>query len=214
MEKHDAETGKIIPASGVGFQVRDVSTGETVSQTVYYPTPVTIDTFFTNEEGWLMLPCELPYGQYELIEMETCYGYVLDSEPVPFTVDGTQNVVVVEKHNMPQKGKINIIKVGEVFASVTSMDGGDKDGASLIYQPVYEIRGLEGATYEIRAAEDIYTSDGTLRASKGEVVDTITTAKSGLAVSKELYLGKYEIVEIEAPYIRWSFLMPVRTLPW
>lgn len=200
VEKHDAETGKIIPASGVGFQVRDVSTGELVSQTVYYPTPVTIDTFFTNEEGWLMLPCELPYGQYELIEMETCYGYVLDSEPVPFTVDGTQNVVVVEKHNMPQKGKINILKVGEVFASVTSMDGGDKDGASLIYQPVYEIRGLKGATYEIRAAEDIYTPDGTLRASKGEVVDTITTAKSGLAVSKELYLGKYEIVEIEAPY--------------
>lgn len=106
VEKHDAETGKIIPAAGVGFQVRDLSTGEIISQTVYYPTPVTIDTFFTNDEGWLMLPCELSYGQYELIEQETCFGYVLDSEPVPFTVDGTQDVVVVEKHNMPQKGMV------------------------------------------------------------------------------------------------------------
>ena len=200
VEKHDAETGKIIPAAGVGFQVRDLSTGEIISQTVYYPTPVTIDTFFTNDEGWLMLPCELSYGQYELIEQETCFGYVLDSEPVPFTVDGTQDVVVVEKHNMPQKGIIHITKTGEVFATVTETDGVDKDGAEVMYQPVYEIRGLEGATYEIRAAEDIYTPDGTLRAAKGDVVDTITTAGNGIASSKELYLGKYEIREIQAPF--------------
>lgn len=200
VEKHDAETGKIIPAAGVGFQVRDLSTGEIISQTVYYPTPVTIDTFFTNDEGWLMLPCELSYGQYELIEQETCFGYVLDSEPVPFTVDGTQDVVVVEKHNMPQKGIIHITKTGEVFATVTETDGVDKDGAEVMYQPVYEIRRLEGATYEIRAAEDIYTPDGTLRAAKGDVVDTITTAGNGIASSKELYLGKYEIREIQAPF--------------
>lgn len=200
VEKHDAETGKIIPAAGVGFQVRDLSTGDLIAETLYYPTPVTIDTFFTNEEGWLMLPYELPYGQYELIEVETCYGYVLDSEPVPFTVDGTQDVVVVEKHNMPQKGKIVVAKTGEVFASVTTSDGADKDGADLLYQPVYEIRGLEGATYEIRAAEDIYTPDGTLRAAKGDVVDTVTTGSGGAVSSKELYLGKYEVVETKAPY--------------
>ena len=80
------------------------------------------------------------------------------------------------------------------------MDGVDKDGAEIMYQPVYEIRGLEGATYEIRAAEDIYTPDGTLRAAKGDVVDTITTAGNGIASSKELYLGKYEIRETEAPF--------------
>ena len=85
---------------------------------------------------------------------------------MPFTVDGTQDVVVVEKHNMPQKGIIHITKTGEVFATVAEMDGVDKDGAEIMYQPVYEIRGLEGATYEIRAAEDIYTPDGTLRAAK------------------------------------------------
>ena len=200
VEKHDAETGKIIPAAGVGFQVRDLSTGDLIAETIYYPTPVTIDTFFTNEEGWLMLPYELSYGQYELIEVETCYGYVLDSEPVPFTVDGTQDVVVVEKHNMPQKGKIVVAKTGEVFASVTIADGADKEGADLLYQPVYEIRGLEGATYEIRAAEDIYTPDGTMRVAKGDVVDTVTTGSGGAVSSKELYLGKYEVIEIKAPY--------------
>lgn len=185
VEKHDAETGKIIPAAGVGFQVRDLSTGEIISQIVYYPTPVTIDTFFTNDEGWLMLPCELSYGQYELIEQETCFGYVLDSEPVPFTVDGTQDVVVVEKHNMPQKGIIHITKTGEVFATVAEMDGVDKDGAEIMYQPVYEIRGLEGATYEIRAAEDIYTF------SYGSQEDAVITVKAndGEAIVNELIYG-------------------------
>ena len=101
---------------------------------------------------------------------------------------------------MPQKGIIHITKTGEVFATVAEMDGVDKDGAEIMYQPVYEIRGLEGATYEIRAAEDIYTPDGTLRAAKGDVVDTITTAGNGIASSKELYLGKYEIRETEAPF--------------
>ena len=72
MEKHDAETGKIIPAAGVGFQIRDLSTGELVSQTVYYPSPVTITTFYTDDSGTLMLPNELPWGSYELIEVETC----------------------------------------------------------------------------------------------------------------------------------------------
>lgn len=197
VEKHDAETGKIIPASGVGFQIRDLSTSELVSQNVYYPTPVTIDTFFTNEEGWLMLPCVLPHGRYELIEVEACYGYVLDSEPVPFTVDGSLDVVVVEKHNMPQKGKIHITKTGECFATVMVEEN---KGLSDIYTPVYEAKGMEGAVYEIRAAEDIYTPDGTLRTEEGAVVDTITTDGDGKASSALLYLGKYEISEIKAPH--------------
>ena len=69
-----------------------------------------------------------------------------------------------------------------------------------LYQPVYSVQGLVGAVYEITAAEDIYTLDGTLRASKGEVVDTVTTGADGTATSKELYLGKYEVKEITAPY--------------
>lgn len=197
VEKHDIESGKIIPAANIGFQVRDMATGELITQTVYYPTPVKITTFFTNDEGWLMLPCELPYGEYELIEVETCYGYVLDSTPVPFTVDGSQDVVVVEKHNIAQKGIISVSKTGEVWSTVSTTD---KEGDCPIYTPVYESKGLAGAVYEIRAAEDIYTLDGTLRAAKGDVVDTITTGEDGSATSKELYLGQYEVVEIKAPH--------------
>ena len=196
VEKHDIESGKIIPAANIGFQVRDLSTGELITQTVYYPTPVEITTFFTNDEGWLMLPCELPYGSYELIEVETCYGYVLDSEPVPFTVDGSQDVVVVEKHNIAQKGRIHITKTGETFSTVLVEEN---KGFSDVYTPVYETRGMEGAVYEICAAEDIYTLDGTLRAEKGTVVDTVITDVNGQAASGLLYLGKYEIVEIQAP---------------
>lgn len=196
VEKHDVETGKIIPAANIGFQVRDMATGELITQAVYYPTPVEITTFFTNDEGWLMLPCELPYGNYELIEVETCYGYVLDSEPVPFTVDGSQDVVTVEKHNIAQKGRIHLTKTGEIFSTVLVEEN---KGFSDRYTPVYETGGLEGAVYEVRAAEDIYTLDGTLRAEKGAVVDTITTDKDGKASSTLLYLGKYEITEIQAP---------------
>ena len=69
-----------------------------------------------------------------------------------------------------------------------------------MYQPIFSVGNLEGAVYEITAAEDIYTLDGTLRASKGEVVDTVTTGKDGTAKSKELYLGKYEVKEVTAPF--------------
>ena len=191
VEKRDAESGNIIAAANIGFQVRDLSTGELISQNVYYPTPVTITTFYTNDEGWLMLPCELDYGQYELIEVQTCYGYVLDSEPVPFTVDGSSDVVTVEKYNYAQKGVIKIQKTGEVFVSVSQQDD--------FYQPVYEVQGLAGAVFTITAAEDIVTLDGTVRYTKGELVDTITTGSDGWAVSKELYLGKFIVTEIEAP---------------
>jgi len=190
IEKHDAETGKIIPLSGVGFKVRDMSTGEFISQTVYYPNPVKHEVYYTSDEGWLMLPDELSYGDYELVEVETAYGYVLDSTPVPFKIDGEDAVVVVVKKNMPQKGKILISKTGEVFYSVSETEG--------VYQPIYEVTGLAGATYDIIADEDIITGDGTLRAAKGDVVDTVTTTENG-AESKLLYLGRYRIVERQAP---------------
>lgn len=190
--KKDAETGKIIPAAGVGFKVRNRDTGEYIVQHINYPTPMDIDVYYTDSTGRLMLPEALEYGNYEAIEQCTVYGYVLDSTPVPFTVDGTSKVVTVEKFNIPQKGTITVGKTGEVFFSVTESDS--------IYKPVYEVGGIAGAVYEIRAAEDIYTPDGTLRYAKGTVVDTITTTSSGFATSKALYLGKFEVQEIQAPY--------------
>lgn len=190
--KKDAETGKIIPASGIGFKVRNTDTGEYIVQHINYPTPADIDIYYTDITGKLMLPEALPYGNYEIIEQNTCYGYVLDSTPVPFKVDGSKTVVTVEKHNIAQKGTITVAKTGEVFSTVSQTDR--------LCQPVYETKGLQGAVYEITAAEDVYTLDGTLRYAKGAVVDEITTEKDGRATSKPLYLGKYEIREIKAPY--------------
>ena len=190
--KKDTETGKIIPASGIGFKVRNTDTGEYIVQHINYPTPIDIDTYYTDSTGKLMLPEALSYGNYEIVEQNTCYGYVLDSTPVPLKVDGSKTVVTVEKHNIAQKGTITVAKTGEVFSTVSQTDR--------LCQPVYETKGLQGAVYEITAAEDVYTLDGTLRYAKGAVVDEITTEKDGRATSKPLYLGKYEIREIKAPY--------------
>lgn len=190
--KKDAETGKIIPAAGIGFKVRDTDTVEYIVQHINYPTPVDIDTYYTDVSGKLMMPEKLPYGNYEIIEQCTAYGYVLDSAPIAFKVDGVKTVVTVEKFNMPQKGIIRISKSGEVFFSAVESDG--------VYSLVFADKNLAGATYEITAAEDIITPDGTLRYAKGMVVDTLTTDENGAAESKPLYLGKYTVRETKAPY--------------
>lgn len=195
----DAETGKVIPYAGAGFQLYHPD-GSLITQTFTYPEVTTIDTFYTNDEGYLITPEKLEYGSgYSLVEVFAPYGYTLNSEPVYFDVtqdastdeDGV-TVIEVVKPNMAQKGIIKVSKSGEVFSSVTEADG--------LYQPVFSVQGLPGAVYEITAAEDIITPDGTTRYSKGEIVDTVTTDETGLAESKPLYLGKFEIREIKAPY--------------
>ena len=201
--KKDAETGKTIPYAGAGFQIYDPS-GNKVTMTFTYPTPTTIDTFYTDADGQLVTPEKLEYGKgYSLVEVQAPYGYVLDSTPVSFDVteenatqEGTIKLVKVEKPNMAQKGTISVEKTGEVFFGV-NVSG--EEGKDVIYQPVYKVKGLAGATYEITADEDVVTPDGTLRYYKGEVVDTITTDEEGTAKSKELYLGKYTVTETKAP---------------
>lgn len=207
--KVDAETGKTIPYAGAGFQIYDPS-GNLVTMEFTYPTPTTVDTFYTDANGSLVTPEKLPYGQgFSIVEVHSPYGYVLDSTPVYFDVteensseESGVTVIKVEKANIPQKGTISIEKTGEVFFGVSVSGGTDENGQELpvIYQPVYETQGLPDTVYEIRAAEDVVTPDGTLRYSKGELVDTVTTDETGFAKSKELYLGKYEIKEVKAGY--------------
>lgn len=196
--KVDAETGKVIPLAGAGFRLYRPD-GSLITQTFTYPEVTTIDTFYTNSDGYLITPEKLEYGTgYSLVEVSAPYGYTLNSEPVYFDVtadnateESAVTVVEVTKSNTAQKGVIWISKSGEVFSSVTEADG--------IYQPVFAVEGLAGAVYEITAAEDIITPDGTLRYAAGEVVDTVTTDETGLAESKALYLGKYEVREVTAP---------------
>ncbi len=183
--KKDAETGRMIPAPGITFQIRNVKTGKYVVQHVNYPTPQDISYFQTDSQGKLCMPEKLEYGEYELIEYATAYGYVLDTTPVPFKVDGTAKEITVTKSNMPQKGIIQIEKTGDVPIKTEEQNTA----------PKYEKAGLAGVEFTVTAAEDISTPDGTLRYVMGEKIATLTTDEKGHAETQPLYLGKYWIQE-------------------
>ena len=190
-EKKDLESGKIIPLAGTAVKIKNADTGEWVVQHLNYPSPIDIDTFVTDSTGTLMLPQPLPFGNYELFEQQSPWGYVFAGEPVPFVVDGTQDVVTVEKYNVPQKGTITVSKEGEVFSHVAEAGG--------MYQPQYEVQGQPGAVYDITVLEDIVTPDGTVHLKAGELAATLTTGSEGTATSEPLYLGRYQILERTAP---------------
>lgn len=211
--KVDSETGKQIPYAGAGFQIYDPD-GKLVTMKYTYPTVTEIDTFYTNSEGYLITHETLPYGKgYSVVEVQAPYGYILDSTPVYFdiTAENTSEengvtIVKAEKKNTPQKGIITVEKTGEIFSNVTAVGGGytDENGNNValptIYQPEYSVSGLSGAVFEIYADENITTPDGTVRYTKDTFVDAITTGEKGTATSKQLYLGKYHVVETVAPY--------------
>ena len=195
--KLDKETGKQIVYEGAAFEIYD-SDNHRVTMQYTYPQVTSIHTFYTNKEGYLITPEKLPYGDYTLKEVQAPYGYVLDDTPVPFSItqensstDTGVTVVKVKARDVAQKGVINITKTGEIFSSVEKNKG--------VYTPKYSISNLKGAIFEIYAAEDITTLDGTVRYEQGTLVDTITTDDDGVAKSKELYLGKYTVIEKTAP---------------
>lgn len=176
--KVDSETGQTV--RGVtGFKIRNTQTNE--ESQVYY----------TDENGFLTLPDEITYGNYELTEVVPPNGYVLNTTPVSFGIDGNTPEVIIRLSDKPEKGKISVLKKGEMFSGVEVSE--DR------YVPVYSEKGLTGAEFEVSAAEDIYTADGTLRISKGALADTLVTGEDGTAESRELYPGKYFLREISAP---------------
>lgn len=211
--KVDSETGKQIPYAGAGFQIYDPD-GNKVTMKYTYPNVTEIETFYTNSEGYLITPETLPYSKgYSVVEVQAPYGYVVDSTPIYFdiTAENTSEengvtIVKTEKKNTPQKGTITVEKTGEIFSNVTAVGGGytDENGNDVvlptIYQSEYSVSGLSDAVFEIYADENITTPDGTIRYTKDTLVDTITTGKKGTATSKQLYLGRYRVVETVAPY--------------
>lgn len=195
--KLDKETGKQIVYEGAAFEIYD-SDNHRITMQYTYPQVTSIHTFYTNKEGYLITPEKLPYGDYTLKEVQAPYGYVLDDTPIPFSItqensstDTGVTVVKVKAKDMAQKGVINITKTGEIFSSVEENNG--------VYTPKYSVGNLKGAVFEVYAAEDITTLDGTVRYDQGSLVDTITTDDDGVAKSKELYLGKYTVIEKTAP---------------
>ena len=195
--KLDKETGKQIAYEGAAFEIYD-SDNHRVTMKYTYPQVTSVHTFYTNKEGYLITPEKLPYGDYTLKEVQAPYGYVLDDTPIPFSItqensstDTGVTVVKVKARDVAQKGVINITKTGEIFSSVEENNG--------VYTPKYSVGNLKGAVFEIYAAVDITTLDGTVRYEQGTLVDTVTTDDDGVAKSKELYLGKYTVIEKTAP---------------
>lgn len=191
--KLDAETGKQIAYEGAAFEIYD-SNKHRINMQFTYPEVTTIHTFYTNSEGYLITPEKLPYGDYYLKEIKSPYGYVLDSTLIPFSInqensstDTGVTVVKVKARDIAQKGVIEITKQGEIFSSVIENEG--------IYTPVFAEENLANAVFQIYAAEDIATLDGTVRAYKGELVDEITTAEMALqnqrnSISANILLSK------------------------
>ena len=175
--KVDAETKERIPAP-MRFQLYDEN-GELVAYTSRYPEKTTIDTWVANDRGEATLPMLLEEGSYTLQEVEAPEGYVLNGDPVPFSVDEYRTwddpiEVVIE--DMPIKGVIEIEKA--------DMDTG---------------AAIAGAQYVIVAASDIVTPDGTKRMEAGETAALVTTDEHGHAASPELYLGPYTVYEAKSP---------------
>ena len=209
--KVDAETGKQIPAAGIGVKIWDVANNRFVKQTLNYPTIQKLDTFYTAGDGTVTLVSPLPSGDYLLYEQPgtSPNGYLLTKDPVPFTVHSTQadpTIIEVLLANKPVKGQITIEKTGELLTGVQTL----KSEFGTRYIPLFSQAVTNGQIFVIKAARDIVTPDGTVRAKAGEIVDTLTI-KDGFATSKLLYLGDYICEETFAgePFVKNSKQYPV-----
>ena len=175
--KMDASTGKKIPIKGVEFRLLDADK-KPITMTTHYPSEVVHKTFKTDENGQFTFPEKLKYGVYYLEEVNAPEGY-LKGELLQFEVkEGAvwNQSLVVKYFDKNAMGKIQIKKI----------DAETKEK-------------LSGAVFEVRASEDIVTPDQTVRIKKGEVAETLIVGEDGTALSKELYIGKYEIQETKQP---------------
>ena len=200
--KVDAESGKNIPYAGAGFKIYDPN-GNQVSMTFTYPTPTTIDTFYTDANGALVTPQKLEYGKgYSLVEVQAPYGYVLDSTPVYFDVtqdnssdEGGITVIKVDKSNMAQKGTINITKTGEVFFGVNVFG---EEGKDVIYHPESGKKIDENGEALGGALIGIFKADET-EFTKEHAIMTATSEKDGSFSFAKVPYGQWIVREIEAP---------------
>ena len=190
--KQDAESGHTIPVAGTTFRIEN-SKGEPVTFDLLYPQPHTLSEFQTDGSGTLYLPGTLPVGEYRLIEVSAPEPYLLNGEPVTFTVseaNSENGTVTVAMKDTPVKGTISIEKQGEMLTGYTTED--TKYGTK--YIPQYELKGLEGVVYEVFAAENIGVP-GKVYHKAGEKVCELITDQNGVATTDKLYLGKYVVKE-------------------
>ncbi len=199
--KTDAKTGKTVRLANTAFKLLD-SDGNVVTQTVSYPTRREIDTFYTDENGEVTLPETVTRGMYFIEEVHAPQGYLIRTERLGVFVGETGDApgeaytLDIEIPNEPVMGRAMVEKKGLRLVRLAAQ--ADAYG-NIAHQPVYEEGYLAGAVFELRAAEDIIGKDGTVWFHAGDVADTITTTAEGKDASKELPLGRYELVEVSAP---------------
>lgn len=207
--KKDDETKKPVLEAGTEFKVYDLDNETYVEQVTTYPSTVTHTSFFTDSEGYLILPQNLLAGDYRIEEVTAPDGYTVGGNAVEVKVDSDtmyrmdpvsgDAIIEVMPENHPVKGKLRVVKKGEVLAGYGK-------------EFVYEEQPLAGAVFAVTAAEDIYTADYQKDADgnriceyrKGELVAELTTGEDGEAVLADLPLGRYRVAETKAPegYVR------------
>ena len=202
--KKDDETKRPVLVAGTEFKIYDLDHKKYVEQVTTYPTTVTHKSYFTDSQGYLILPNNLSIGHYRIEEVTAPDGYTLNQNYVEIEVDSNTAyqmdsvsgdvVIEVDYENHPVKGKLTVYKKGEMLA------GFNKDF-------IYEEQFLKDAVFEVYAAEDIYSPDYQKDAegnrivvyAKDTLVTTITTGEDGMAVAENLPLGAYRVVEKTAP---------------
>lgn len=202
--KKDDETKRPVLVAGTEFKIYDLDHKKYVEQVTTYPTTVTHKSYFTDSQGYLILPNNLSIGHYRIEEVTAPDGYTLNQNYVEIAVDSNTAyqmdsvsgdvVIEVDYENHPVKGKLTVYKKGEILA------GFNRDF-------IYEEQFLKDAVFGVYAAEDIYSPDYQKDAdgnrivvyAKDTLVTTITTGEDGMAVAENLPLGAYRVVEKTAP---------------
>ena len=212
--KKDSDTKQTVLVPNAEFKIFNLDKNEYVTQYTTYPSKVKHTSFFTDEDGDLILPEALKIGNYRIEEVKAPFGYVVNDNYInisvdtdtAFETDGDTNdaIITVEYSDAPAVGELTVEKKGEV------LDGfkGGLLASSYEKEFVYKEGSLAGAKFKVYAAEDIYTADNQKDAggnrikyySKGDLVTTLTTGKDGKATAKNLPLGQYRVVEASAPY--------------
>ena len=212
LDVYKMDKGTKQPLEGAVFEVRAAKDFSIGSKQLHKSGDV-ICTVTTGADGHATSgDAEMYIGaEYTLTEITAPEGYTLNSDSKTFTFNFAGNEFEYSKldldfDNTTQQGKISVHKTGDIFSSVTNLgtaismdeDGTVHEAGYNTYTPVFAMGELEGAEFEVKAAEDIITADGTVRAKAGEVVANLTTDKNGYAETGLLYLGKYEVTETKA----------------
>ncbi len=209
--KVDAETGNSITLANTSFKMKDAD-GNYVKHQVHYPSEQWVDTFVTDETGSVTLPEAVNWGMYYLQEVKAPEGYLIHADDFAVFVGNNTDLpgntykLAIEIPNEPVKGRILLDKTG---LQLTGYDVQTDPWGNEVHVPVYEDQYLAGAVFEVRADEDVIGKDGTVWYKQGDLADTITTTQQGSDVSKLLPLGKYSLIETQAPRGYFFDPMPI-----